>query len=219
MAEVIREISEGLINGYKSLLSIIPEWAQNFTNLFLVILLIFLYSLFVWKLYRLLASKNILNLDLSQYNKTQHPFFTKLFKGGLYLAEYVIILPFMIFFWFSIFALFLILLTENISVASILILSAAIVGAIRITSYYKEDLARELAKLIPFMLLTVSLLNTGFFNIEKVLLNLQQIPTFFDNIIIYLLFIVILEVILRAFDFLFSLFGIEEVDETAEEKE
>jgi hypothetical protein len=216
MAGVIQNISEGLIKGYTYLLSSLPNWAQNFTNLFLIILLIFLYSLFVWKLYRFLATKNIFGFDLSQYNRTQNPFLTKFFKGMLYLVEYIIILPLMIFFWFSIFSLFLILLTENLGAS--LLLSAAIVGAIRIASYYKEELAKELAKLIPFMLLTVSLLNTGFFDIQRILTNIQQIPSFFNNIVIYLVFIVILEIILRAFSFLFSLFGIEEQDETAEEE-
>lgn len=210
-------ISKGLIEGYKFLLATLPSWAQGFVNLFLIVLLIFAYSVFIWKFYKFIATKNILGLNLNKYNKSQHPFVTKLFAGGLYFIEYIIILPFIIFFWYTIFSIFLILLTENLPVSAILIISAAIISSVRMASYYKEDLAKDLAKLIPFTLLAVSIVNWGVFNFERILESLQQIPAFFNNIVTYLIFIILLEIILRSFDFMFSLFGIEE--ETVGEEE
>ncbi len=218
MAEV-GNVTSSIVEGYNLFITSLPTWAQNFVNLFFLILLVFLYSFFVWKFYRFVAKKNIFGLDLNQYNKTEHPFFTKVFAGGFYFLEYIIILPFMIFFWFAIFTLFLILLTDSLEVGTLLTVAAVIVATIRLSCYYKEDLAKDLAKLLPFTLLAVSLLNQSSFNFERILSHFAAIPSYFNKILIYLLFIVLLEVVLRFFDFIFSLFGLEETNESIIEKE
>ncbi|RLG16119.1 hypothetical protein DRN69_01670 [Candidatus Pacearchaeota archaeon] len=215
--EVMIAFSNKLIEAYNSIISLLPLWAQNFINLFFIVLIIFAYALFIWKLYRFIATKNIFEFDLSKYNTSKNPLMTKLIAGALYLLEYIIILPFLIFFWFSIFTLFLIFLTQELPVNSLLIVSAVIVAAVRMAAYYREDLAKDLAKLIPFTLLAVSLLNPGFFDIERILSHFEQIPTLLNNIVHYLIFIIILEIILRSFDFIFSLFGLEEENKETEE--
>lgn len=211
----IENISEGVNQSYNLLISSLPSFMQNFINLFLIVLIIFIYAIFIWKFYRFISTKNILGLNLNQYNKSQFPFLTKLIAGGFYFLEYIIILPFLIFFWFTIFALFLIFLTEELSINAVLVLSAVIISSIRMTSYipeYGEALAKDLAKLLPFTLLAVSLLSPGFFNFERIIGHLAQLPEFFSQITGYLLFIITIEIILRFFDFIFSLFGVE--DET-----
>ncbi|MFC1710609.1 hypothetical protein ACFLZJ_00405 [Nanoarchaeota archaeon] len=218
MAEVITDIATGILNLYNAFISALPAWLGEFVNLFLIVLLIFFYAWFVWKFYRFLAKKNILELNLKKYNTSEHPVLTKLVAGGLYLLEYIIIVPFIIFFWFAVFALFLIFLTNSLEIHTVLILSATIVAAVRLAAYYKEDLAKDLGKLLPFTLLAVSILNFGtFFDIQRVIGQLTQLPAFFSQIITYLAFVVLIEIILRFFDFLFSLFGIEEPDEEKEQ--
>lgn len=207
----------GLLETYNLFILTLPVWAQNFISLFLLVLLIFIYVIFIWKFYRFISTKNIISLNLNKYNKSEHPVAAKLFAGFFYFLEYIIILPFLIFFWFAAFTIFLILLTKDLEVGSLLIISATIIAAIRMTSYYKENLSRELAKLLPFTLLAISMLNPGFFSIERVFSQLSQIPSFFNQIIYYLLFIITLELILRFFDFIFSLFSSnKEVSEEVE---
>ncbi len=218
MAEVTN--STGLLEMYNLFVSTMPSWAQNFISLFLLVLLIVLYSVFIWKFYRFIATKNILGLNLNKYNTTTHPFFTKLLAGTLYFIEYILILPFLIFFWFAIFTLFLIFLTEGLEINALLLISVGIIGAIRMITYipkYGESLAKDLAKLLPFTLLAISILNPGFFNIERIFRHFSELSGFFNEIIIYLVFIITLEIILRFFDFIFSLFGLEEVQATEEE--
>jgi len=140
---------------YHSFLGIMPGWMQTFVNLFLLVIVVFIYAVFVWKIHKLVAKKNIIELNLRQYNKSEHPFFTKLIAGVLYFAEYILIVPFLTFFWFAVFATFITLLTEDIPSATILLISAVTVGAIRMTAYYRENLSRELAKLLPLNLLAV----------------------------------------------------------------
>ena len=217
MVEVAGNFTASIIEVYDTFIVSLPEWAQIFVNLFFLIVLIFLYAFFVWKFYRFIATKNIFGFDLNKYNKTSNPFVTKLIAGGFYLLEYIIILPFIIFFWFAIFTLFLVLLTDNLEISALLTVAAVIIAVIRLACYYKENLAKDLAKLLPLTLLAFSLLNQNFFNFEKILNNLAALPSLFNKIIIYLIFIIILEVVLRLFDFIFSLFGLEEVEEKVKE--
>jgi len=223
MGGVFENFGAGLIVLYHDFIASLPPFAGNFFNFFILVLLIVIYSIFIWKFYRFIAKKNVLGLDLNKYNKSKHPFFTKLLAGSLYFVEYIIILPFLIFFWFAIFTLFLIVLTQTQNVSQVLIISATVIAAIRMTSYYKENLSQEIAKILPFTLLAISVLNPNFFleaqYIERIFSQLSQIPSFFSQIAYYLLFIIILEVILRLFDFIFSLFKLEDVPKTLEKKQ
>ncbi|MBU4069966.1 MAG: hypothetical protein KJ646_03205 [Nanoarchaeota archaeon] len=219
MADVIASIGTKLISIYNSFILTLPQWAQHFIALFLLVLLIVVYSIFIWKLYRFVAKKNIFELNLNQYNKSEHPGLAKFLASIFYLLEYIIVLPFLIFFWFAIFTTFLIFLTENLEIQNLLIISATIIAAIRMTSYYNENLSKDLAKLLPFTLLAVSVLSPDFFNIERILSHFSRIPEFLNQIIIYLLFIVILEIVLRFFEFVFSLFDLgEKVEEEVVEE-
>jgi len=218
MAEVT-SIGVELLKIYQNTLANLPDFFGNFFSFMILVLLIVGYSIFVWKFYKFISRKNILGLDLNKYNKSTHPFFAKFFAGIFYLIEYILILPFLIFFWFAVFTLFLIFLTEELNTTNLLIISATIVAAIRMTSYYKEDLSKDVAKLLPFTLLAISILTPGFFNTERIFTQFSIIPQFFGNIVHYLVFIIFLEIILRFFDFIFSLFGLEEHSKEKEEEE
>lgn len=216
MAEVVSGFGSGIFETYTSFLGVLPSWLQSFVGLFLLVLLVVIYAVLVWHGYRLLARKNIINLDLRKYNKTEHPVFTKLIAASLYFVEYIVILPILIFIGFSLFTILLIFLTENIELGTLLVISAVIVAAIRMTSYYSEDLSKDVAKLLPFTLLGVSILNAGFFDISRVLTHFSVLPQFLGDIPTYLLFIILLEVVLRFFDLLFGVMGLQ--DESEEEK-
>lgn len=199
---------------YTFLVSLLPSWMEKFIGLFLLVVLLVVYSIFIWKLHRFISKKNIFSLDLHQYNTAEHPAISKLTAVGFYVLEYIIIMPVIIFFWFVIFSLFLILMTKGIPVETILILSATIVGAIRMTAYYNEHISEEIAKLFPLSLLAVAMTTQGFFDFSKIIPQFSQIPGLFGNITTYLIFIVALELLLRFFQFIFGLFGLNSDEET-----
>lgn len=217
-------LASRIIEAYGEFVSSLSPMFQNFINLFLLVLLIVFYSVFVWKLYRFIGTKNIFKFDLNQYNTSSKPFFTKLIAAGFYLIEYIIIVPFIIFFWFAIFTFFIFLLVEeSIPVKTILLISALAIASVRMCSYipkYGENLAKELAKVLPFTFLAVSVLNPAIFSnmVGRVSERFSELSLFFFGIINYLIFIVSLEVILRFFEFLFNIAGIEEVVEEKESK-
>lgn len=217
MGEVTDAIAAAANNFYTYFLSLLPEWAQKFIGLFLLVLVIVVYAIFVWKFYKIVSKKNIVTLNLKKYNRSPHPTISKITGFGAYVFEYIIFMPLLIFIAFGLFTIFLILLTQDISVSTILVLSATIIGAIRMTAYYKEEVSQEIAKLLPFTLIAVSMTKSNFFNFERILSQISQLPQFFNNIITYLLFIIILESVLRFFEFLFGLFGLTSIEEEIEQ--
>ena len=161
------------------------------------------------------AKKNILELNLSKFNKSEHAVISKIIGGLIYFLEYLIILPFVVFLWFGVFTIFLILLTDTLEVNTILVIGVVIVAAIRMTAYYKENLSKELAKLIPLTLLVVAI-SQGLFNFPKFLEQIQIIPSFISDIWVYLIFIIVLEFILRLLDIIFLAFDLYDEEEVKE---
>lgn len=198
-----------VVEVYLKLMSLLPWWGQDFVKLFFMICVVFAFSFFIWKFYTSLAKKNIFGLNLNQYTGERDAFFVRILRGFFYVLEYIILLPFVIFFWFSILAILLVLITD-VPLSDILVISAVVVVVTRMAAYAKKgELAKELGKLIPFMLLTAAILEPNFFDVQRVISQFAIFPEFFNKAIAYLIFIVILEIILRLFDFIFSLFGRE----------
>ena len=219
MEGVIATTVAEVIGAYNLFLGYLPAWGQSIVNLLLLVLVVFFYSIFIWKGYKYIATKNLIELNLNQYNHAEHPLLAKTLAGVFYLTEYILISPIVIFLSFIFFTGFLILLTESTEITSIVLAAATIIAVIRMTSYLPkkgEELSRDLAKMLPFMILAVAMLNPGFFDFHRIITNFKQIPPLFSQILLYLGFIVALEIIMRFFEFIFSLFGIEDVENTRE---
>lgn len=212
MVSIFGAVGSDIITAYQQFLDVLPPIAQDFINLFLISLVIVIYSILIWRFYRFISKRNLIELNLRQYNLSNHKFLSLL----LYTLEYLIILPFMVFLWFSVFTIFLIILTSGIELNTILIISATVIAAIRMTAYYKQDLSKDVAKLLPFTLLGVSITQGGVFSFNKILGQIFAIPNFFGEIFSYLVFIFVIEFMLRSIETLFVASGVADVDETAE---
>lgn len=166
-------------------------------NLLIFSILIAIYSVFIWKFYKFLARRNIIYLNLKQYNKTERPLLNKFLHSILFLAEYIIILPIIVLIWFVILSLFLLVLSKQQSVQQIILISAAIVAATRITAYISESLSRDLSKMFPFTILVIFLLDPNFFSLDLLVKRFFEISGFLNNIVFYFVFILIVEFLLR----------------------
>ncbi len=199
---------------YKEFLLTLPFWQQNFINLFLLVFIVVIYAIFVWKLYRFIARKDIFPFDVKRFHRENRNIYNRFISATGYFIKNIIVFPVLIFFWYGVFTIFLMVLTENLPIERILIISAIIIASIRATAYYKEGLSKDLAKLLPLTLLAVFLTQSAAFNFGDVLTTFGQIPSFLKEISMYYLFILILEAILRIIDIFFVTSGIEELDET-----
>ncbi len=185
------------LNFYSGLENIVPVKYRVFINLGFYIIFIAIYSVFVWKFYRFLARRDILKLDLNKYNNSTHPIFSKSLEVIFFCIEFLIVFPIIIFFWFGVLSLFLLFLSKSKDIGQIILISAGIVGAIRLTAYVSEDLSKDLAKMIPFTLLGIFIIDSNFFSVEDFIQKISQIPSFISNIFLYLLFIFVAETIIR----------------------
>lgn len=179
---------------------IIPENYKIYYTFAVFTLFLTLYVLFIWNFYKLLSKRDILELNLAQYNKYDDAVIKKILAFLLFVLEYIIILPILVFFWFFVMAFIILLLAKDMSIVQISLVSACIVGAIRITAYYSEDLSRELAKLFPFTILVVAFVTPGFFEVNNLVSKLSDIDSLFSDVIFYLVVIMALELILRTFE-------------------
>ncbi len=190
-------------SGFNLFNSSIPVWAKEFISLFLLSVLILVYAIIIWKFYRFISKKNIFKLNLRQYNKASNPELSRFLDVAFYFLEYIFILPILVIFWFMIFSLFLVVLTRGVPIA---IISAIVISAIRMTAYYKEDLSKDLAKLLPFTILGIAIIRPASFSLDNILNNLKNLGSSFPNIWIPLSFIITLELLLRASDLIINYF-------------
>ena len=156
-----------------------------FTWLFSIIILIAIYSIVIYHFYRYIARR-----DVFKPSKRKHS------KAIGYL-KYALLFPFVAFLFFIGFSLMLIFLTKSYTVLNILYVSFVIIVAIRITSYYTEELSRDVAKMLPFAILAIFLVDSSYFSIDTVTARLNTIPENINAIIQFLILIIIVEWILR----------------------
>ena len=76
-------------------------------------------------------------------------------------------------------------------------IAMALIATIRVCAYYSEDLSKDVAKMMPFALLGVFLLDIGSFSMNTAWTALKAFPSMITTMLYYFLFVYGLEVILR----------------------
>lgn len=148
---------------------------------FVFIIGIAIYALFVWYFYRFISKRDLFPKIF--YKFSYHKKEENIFKIIGFAVAYIVAFPVMIFVWFVILAFFVFLIGEDMPFRIAIFVSMAIIGVVRILSYYKEDAAKEVAKMIPYAILSFLLTsaavyaNPNFFT-EK---SIQTIPMHFIN--------------------------------------
>jgi hypothetical protein len=171
---------------------------------FLFLIGVAVYSVFIFKFYKFIARREIFSLNHEEGEGIKN-FFGALF----YFLKYIILFPLFTFFWFLVFAIILAFLSKQNDISIVLLISIALVGTIRIVSYYSEDLSKDLAKMLPFALLGVFLVDVSYFSLPNSVELFKQIPLMWKEVSYYLVFIVLLEFILRIIYGISRLFVIE----------
>jgi hypothetical protein len=194
---VIEKFTEGFLDLYQNLISIMPEHLKIIPPVFFIAITLTIYSIFVWFFYRLLARRDVIGLNLRKYNKDRNGAIKKFFAVLFYIIEFIVIGPVVIFFWFAILSIFFIVLAKELEVGTVMLICAALISAIRVTSYFNENLSKDLAKMVPFTMIAVVLTTPDFWNISEMISRITQIPAFFNEAIYYLFFILVLESFLR----------------------
>lgn len=190
-------VIEFLSSNYSSVMDNMPDSYRTIINLVLLTIVIFIYAIISWKIYKFISKRDILELNLSRYNKTEHVFFSKLYATLLFIIEYIIIVPVIVIIWFGFFAAFLIVLSDGVNTSQIMLICAAIIASIRLAAYFDEDLSEEFAAYFPFTALAVILLEPRTIDMGAIISDLAKIPYFMGDILIFVIFAISLELLLR----------------------
>jgi hypothetical protein len=174
------------------------EWTRNFSleeilsgnitgfvSLFYLIILIAIYAILIYHFYRYIARRNCFKPSNREH--------TKLFG----FCKYTFLFPFVAILFFMGFSLIFIFLTDSENIGSILTTAFAIIIAIRITAYYTEDLSKDVAKMLPFAILGIFLVNPEYFTIESTINKINLLPQYVNVIAQYILLIILVEWVLR----------------------
>jgi len=159
------------------------------------------YAIFIWHFYRFISKREIIPIKFNRdESKTK-----KSVKIATYAASHAFLFPLIISVWFLVYAFFMFILSKEMPTGVIFLIAITVIGATRITSYYKEDLAKDLGKLLPFALLGVFLTSSSlyadtsnFFSLEDLQKRLSELPLFLSKGIEFVIIISSIEVLLRS---------------------
>jgi hypothetical protein len=160
------------------------DFSWLYPILYLVIS-IAIYSIIIWHFYRFIAKRNCFKISHRSYPKI------------IGFCKYFFLFPFVAIIFFLGFSFLLLFLTRSNTVDIVLSTSFAIILAIRITSYYSEDLSKDVAKMLPFALLGIFLVDPSYFNFDATIANLNSLPQHANTFFVYIFMIIIVEWILR----------------------
>ncbi len=156
-----------------------------------------IYAVFIFKFYRFIAGRDIFNIDLSRNDASNVPVLRDFFSLIWYVIRFIVLFPAFAFFWFAILTVMLAFLSEGRALSQILIIALATVSAVRVCAYYDEDLSRDLAKILPFAVLSFLLVSGSPLDVGASLDVLREVSSQWGTIIYYWLFLVALEFALR----------------------
>lgn len=176
----------------------LSEWSTHFSweevmsgnfefiiSLFYLIISIAIYSVIIYHFYRYIARRDCFKPSDRKHSKS------------IGFCKYFFLFPFVAMAFFMGFSLMLIFLTKNYEIDALLSTSFAIIVAIRITAYYTEDLSKDVAKMLPFALLGVFLVDPTYFTVDIVNQRINSLPEYVNMILQFLFLIIIVEWILR----------------------
>jgi hypothetical protein len=156
-----------------------------FVPLLYLAISIAIYSILIWHYYRFIARRDIFKFTSKKHVQT------------FVFLKHILLFPLVAVGFFAGFALMLLFLAKDLEIATVLSTSFAVIVAIRITAYYNEDLSKDLAKLLPFVLLGVFLVDPSYFRWSDILTTINSLPEFFTICIQFILIILVIEWILR----------------------
>ena len=156
-----------------------------------------LYAIFVFKFYRFLSRRDILQLNLERHNNARHRLIRKSISFVFYCLKFLFVFPIIAFFWFLVLTVLLTIMAKGQGLDGILLVSMAVVGSIRVSSYYNEALSTDLAKILPFALLGILLIDSSIVSFSGAVENLMAALARWETMAYYLVAIVVLEFALR----------------------
>ena len=164
-------------------------------NVLLYTLGAIIYAIIIWKFYTNLSKRDLIKFNLYEFDFSSAG--GKFFHLISYFIKYLILTPILTCIWFLMLLLVLFLLAKSQTVYNLLLTSFTLIGAVRAASYYNERLSEDLAKVVPFTLLAIFVIDPAIFTFDVITNRINELPNFLPLILRFLVVVVVLEFILR----------------------
>jgi hypothetical protein len=160
------------------------------------------YLIFIFEFYRFVARRDIFELRFRRYARgvigRSVESVGNAVRFLLYVVEYLVVYPILTIVWYVFYLLLVVLLAPGIDVRLLLVTSMAVVTAIRVTSYYSQNLSQDLAKMLPLAILGALIVEESPALPSEVPVDVVlAVAAQWETIATYLLFLVLLEFVLR----------------------
>ena len=168
---------------------------------FLFIIGIGIYSIFVWYFYRFISKRDCLPAFFYPLSVKHKPEIKKIVIASISQA---VVFPIIIFVWFIVLAFFIFLISKEMPFEIALFVSMAIIAVVRILSYYREDAAKEVAKMIPYAILSVLLTSAALYS-DPNFFSEKQLSSIPDNFVEHFEQIITAIIVVTIFEYVFRL--------------
>ena len=176
-------------------------WDKQYLNLLMSTMVLFLASWLSWYIYY----KQLARRDLFEIPKlNMQTKFVNFLDRAIYFLKYLLIFPVYSFIWFLIFSFLLFVLSKSRSIEEILFLGIIVVAATRMGAYISEKLAEDMAKLLPLTLIAIFLMDPKAVTLDTLISSFNSILMQLPKVAKYLLFIIVVEWLLRVFHWTFT---------------
>ena len=152
--------------------------------------ILFLAIFIMWYFYhKQLSRKDLFDIPKIDSNSKFLSFINRL----VYFSKYIIVFPLYSFIWFLIFSFLLVLIAKSRPIGEIMFVGIVIVSVTRISAYVSSKLAEDMAKLLPWALIIVFLIDPQSITIESVQASFNSFMQEIPNVAKYLIFIAFVE--------------------------
>lgn len=167
---------------------------KQYLSLITATIILFIASFISWFIY----SKQLAKRDLFEVPKIKaERKAANLINNVIYFLKYLVIFPVYSFIWFLIFSFLLFLLSKSRPIQDIFYFGIVIVAATRIGAYVSEKLAEDMAKLLPWSLILIFLIDPAAITLNGAFESFVRFMQHVPDVAKYLLFIIFLEWVLR----------------------
>lgn len=134
-----------------------------------------LYAILVGTFYTKLSKKVLHEVNIRDHLGNLEGPFQVVAEIVSFVLHYTLVFPLISFLWFVVLSVLLYLLSGTLTLDNVFLLAVSVVAAIRISAYYNEDIAVDVAKLLPLALLGVLLVDPTHFTADTVQIRLEQL--------------------------------------------
>ena len=180
-----------------------PEMAlRTWEPLVLRAVVIVVDLVFIFEFYRFVARRDIFKLRFRRYARgvvgRSVESVGNVVRIVLYVVEYLVVYPLLTIVWYVFYLFLVVLLAPGVDIQVLLVTAMAIVTAIRVTAYYSQNLSQDLAKMLPLGILGALILEDSPALPAEIPVDVVvAVAERWETILLYLVFLVLLEFVLR----------------------